>query len=300
MTMENKRPAPSANGSGAGQATKKVATTATRQLSLTSMFAPVKKEKKPEAEESPKDARQLFKDLDNEIQTLLELEMATMHYEWVKALKTEFTKPYFLKLKKFLKAETEAKKQIFPPEQQIYSWSKYTPLSNVKVVILGQDPYHGPNQAHGLCFSVRKGIQIPPSLQNIYKAIQTDYPDFKIPNHGYLENWAKQGVLMLNTSLTVRRSEAGSHSNAGWEQLTDAIITHLNEKKANIVFMLWGAHAQRKGAKIDKKKHLVLKAVHPSPLSAHRGFFSCGHFKQANEYLVKNGRDPINWNCLCD
>lgn len=142
---------------------------------------------------------------------------------------------------------------LYKIEQQIYSWSKYTPLSNVKVVILGQDPYHGPNQAHGLCFSVRKGIQIPPSLQNIYKAIQTDYPDFKIPNHGYLENWAKQGVLMLNTSLTVRRSEAGSHSNAGWEQLTDAIITHLNEKKANIVFMLWGAHAQRKGAKIDKK-----------------------------------------------
>ncbi|OAD79627.1 hypothetical protein PHYBLDRAFT_130035 [Phycomyces blakesleeanus NRRL 1555(-)] len=219
---------------------------------------------------------------------------------WFKALKPEMTKPSFLALKKFLKAEKEAKKTVYPADDQIYSWSNFTPLSNVKVVIVGQDPYHNVNQAHGLCFSVLKGITPPPSLVNIYKAISIDYPDFKKPNHGYLEEWAKQGVLMLNTSLTVRAHEPASHSNKGWEQFTEAIINHLNEKKKGIVFLLWGAHAQKKGSKIDNKKHLVLKAVHPSPLSAHRGFFECHHFKQTNEYLSQHGKEPINWNCLAD
>ncbi|KAI8086312.1 uracil-DNA glycosylase-like protein [Halteromyces radiatus] len=242
----------------------------------------------------------LFDGLDDETKNLLHLEMTTMHQEWLKVLRPELTKPYFIKLKKYLKQELLNKQVIYPPAKDIYSWSNYTPPSNIKVVIIGQDPYHGPKQAHGLCFSVAKGVPTPPSLVNIYKALINDYPNFKKPDHGYLENWAKQGVLMLNTSLTVRRAAAASHSNQGWEPFTDAVIDYLNEKKSNIVFLLWGSHAQKKGAKINKSKHLVLKSVHPSPLSAHRGFFDCQHFVKANNFLESRGRTPINWDCLED
>ncbi|ORX55002.1 uracil-DNA glycosylase [Hesseltinella vesiculosa] len=247
---------------------------------------------------SPESASDLFASESNENKALLELEITSMQYDWLKALRKEVTKPGFLKLKKFLEQEKKDKQTIYPPENQIYSWSHYTSPGRVRVVILGQDPYHGPGQAHGLCFSVVKGVKTPPSLVNIYKGVQTDYPDFKKPDHGYLENWAKQGVLMLNTSLTVRRGQAASHSDKGWEPFTDAIIDYLNTKKANIVFMLWGSHAQKKGAKIDKKKHCILKAVHPSPLSAHRGFFDAHHFKKANDFLEERGLPAIDWNTL--
>ncbi|CDS13047.1 hypothetical protein LRAMOSA05231 [Lichtheimia ramosa] len=293
----NKRPLEDKNESTAKKP-------ATRQASLLSMFKPkVVVEKDVQAlgvKTSTRKPIDLFPDMDDAMKELLDLELTTMQYDWFKALKPEFTKPYFIQLKKFLKAEKEAKKTIFPPAPQIYSWSNYTPPSKVKVVIIGQDPYHNYNQAHGLCFSVVKGVKVPPSLVNIYKAISRDYPDFKTPNHGFLENWAKQGVLLLNTSLTVRAHDAGSHAGKGWEKFTDAIISHLSEKNAHIVFMLWGSHAQSRSGRINKSKHLVLKSVHPSPLSAHRGFFECGHFKAANEYLVKNARSAINWNCLCD
>ncbi|KAI9355262.1 uracil-DNA glycosylase-like protein [Pilaira anomala] len=283
-----------------------------RQMSLLSMFkpteAPVKSTTKTETvnkEEEPvtlttvgKNPRDLFKNVSEETLELLDLEIRTMNYEWLKVLAPELIKPYFLKLKRYLKAELDAKKTVFPPADQIYSWSNYTPPSKVKVVILGQDPYHNFNQAHGLCFSVVKGVKIPPSLVNMYKALKIDYPEFTAPNHGYLENWAKQGVLMLNTSLSVEAHKAGSHANQGWEQFTDAIIRYLNEQKSNLVFMLWGSHAQKKGASIKSSKHLVLKSVHPSPLSAHRGFFECGHFKKANEYLQAQGNTMIDWNTL--
>ncbi|KAI8378674.1 uracil-DNA glycosylase-like protein [Choanephora cucurbitarum] len=249
-------------------------------------------------ENGQRDPKALFKDVDEETLELLDLEIRTMNYDWLKVLAPELVKPYFLKLKRYLKAELAAKKTIFPPLDQIYSWSNYTPPSKVKVVILGQDPYHNFNQAHGLCFSVIKGVRVPPSLVNMYKALKNDYPDFEIPKHGYLESWAQQGVLMLNTSMSVEAHKAGSHANQGWEQLTDAIIKYLNEKKSNIAFMLWGSHAQKKGARIDNKKHLILKSVHPSPLSAHRGFFECGHFKKANDYLESHGRPTIDWNTL--
>ncbi|KAI8643678.1 uracil-DNA glycosylase-like protein [Parasitella parasitica] len=245
-----------------------------------------------------KNPSDLFKNVDQETLDLLDLEITSLNYGWLKELAPELTKAYFLKLKKYLKEEIAAKKTIFPPLNQIYSWSNYTPPSKVKVVILGQDPYHNFNQAHGLCFSVIKGVKVPPSLVNVYKALQIDYPDFKIPTHGYLEEWAKQGVLLLNTSLSVEAHKAGSHANQGWEQFTDAVIKYLNEKRVNIVFMLWGSHAQKKGARINKSKHCVLSSVHPSPLSAHRGFFESGHFKKANEYLKEHGQDEINWNCL--
>ncbi|KAI9273604.1 uracil-DNA glycosylase-like protein [Sporodiniella umbellata] len=280
---------------------KKPTTTGKKQASLLTMFKPVVNEKAKEekkAKQETQDPKELFKDIDSEALALLDLEINTMNKEWLQVLAPEMVKPYFLKLKKYLKAQAEAKKVIFPPSPEIYSWSNYTPFSDVKVVILGQDPYHNYNQAHGLCFSVVKGVRVPPSLVNMYKALKNDYPDFVIPNHGYLEEWAKQGVLMLNTSLTVEAHQAGSHANQGWEPFTDAIIQFLNQKRNHIVFLLWGSHAQKKGAKINTKNHLVLKSVHPSPLSAHRGFLECNHFKKANEYLDANARGQINWNCL--
>ncbi|KAI8985076.1 uracil-DNA glycosylase-like protein [Pilobolus umbonatus] len=272
-----------------------------RQAVLTSMFKPlVKKEEEVKVESLTvkKDPRQLLKDVDEKTMKLLELEIATMNYDWFKVLLPEFTKEYFLKVKKYLNEELADKKTIFPPLNQVYSWSNYTPPSNVKIVILGQDPYHNHNQAHGLSFSVIKGVRVPPSLANMYIGLKKDYPEFVVPKHGYLEEWAKQGVLLLNTSLTVEAHKAGSHSQIGWEKFTDAIIKYLSDNKANIVFILWGAHSQKKGSRIDSSKHLVLKGVHPSPLSAHRGFFELQHFKKANEYLSSQGRETINWNCL--
>ncbi|KAI9478462.1 MAG: uracil-DNA glycosylase-like protein [Benjaminiella poitrasii] len=279
------------------------ATSNKKQVSLLTMFKPVSVKKDDSGDldapdVKPEDRGALFKNVDADKIELLDLEIKTMNYEWLKVLAPELVKPYFLNLKRFLNAELAAKKVIFPPLNQIYSWSNYTPPSKVEVVVLGQDPYHNYNQAHGLCFSVVKGVRVPPSLLNIYKAIKNDYPDFKTPDHGFLENWAKQGVLLLNTSLSVEAHKAGSHANQGWEHFTDAVINYLNEKKSNLVFILWGSHAQKKGAKINKNKHLILRGVHPSPLSAHKGFFDCQHFKKTNEYLIEHGKSEINWNCL--
>jgi len=206
----------------------------------------------------------------------------------------EFDQPYMKALKSFLQAEKAAKQVVYPRGDDIFNALNITSFDDVEVVILGQDPYHGPDQAHGLSFSVRAGVALPPSLKNIYKEIEQEF-DVKMPRKGDLTGWAKQGVLLLNATLTVRATQAGSHQGKGWEQFTDAIIRALNDRGEHIVFMLWGSYAQKKGAFIDRKKHLVLEAPHPSPLSAHRGFLGCGHFKKANDYLVKNGRKPIDW-----
>lgn len=184
---------------------------------------------------------------------------------------------------------------IFPTDEDVFSAFDLTELDDVKVVILGQDPYHGINQAHGLAFSVKPGVKIPPSLRNMYKELATDIDGFTIPTHGYLVDWAKQGVLMLNTVFTVRSGNAHSHKHLGWEQFTDKIISTLNEQRSGLVFLLWGSHAQKKAASIDSNKHHILNAPHPSPLSAHRGFFGCKHFSKANELLAKQGLTEIDW-----
>jgi uracil-DNA glycosylase len=230
------------------------------------------------------------------------LEYSTMHSSWLSALKTEFTKPYFGQLKSFLEKEKAARHIIFPPESDIYSWSRLTPVDRVKVVILGQDPYHNVGQAHGLCFSVRYGIAPPPSLLHIYKELVQDLgsDQFCIPKHGCLEGWARQGVLLLNAILTVGANQASSHKNQGWEVFTDAVIYYLNIYHENLVFMLWGSYAQKKGSQIDRKRHLVLTSAHPSPLSVHKGFFGNNHFSKANAYLKEHGKKPIDWNCLKD
>lgn len=212
---------------------------------------------------------------------------------WKKALAAEFAKPYFMELVNFVKTEYKSG-IVYPPGKQIFHALDMTPLDQVKVVILGQDPYHGPKQAMGLAFGVNEGITIPPSLQNIYKEIESDL-GIKAPATGNLETWAKQGVLLLNATLTVRAATPGSHQKRGWEQFTDAIIEVLNRDKQNLVFMLWGKYAQEKGALIDDKKHLVLKAPHPSPFSAHTGFLGCKHFSKCNDYLLSQGKEAINW-----
>ena len=216
--------------------------------------------------------------------------------DWDSLLADEFKKEYYLKLREFLKSEYQ-NYRVYPNMHDIFNALKLTPFQNVKAVILGQDPYHRPEQAHGLCFSVQKGIQIPPSLQNMYKELNTDI-GMSIPAHGYLLSWAKEGVLMLNTTLTVREGSPMSHKGKGWETLTDKIISIVNEKESPVVFLLWGGHARSKKAMIDTKKHLVLEAAHPSPLSAYNGFFGCKHFSKTNHFLVKNGIDPINWDSI--
>jgi len=212
---------------------------------------------------------------------------------WKNILRDEFKKPYFSNLKSFL---VEEKKQyrIFPPGGLIFNAYNSTPFEKVKVVLLGQDPYHGPGQAHGLCFSVPKDIPQPPSLVNIFKEINADL-GFPIPNHGNLEKWAKQGVLLLNATLTVRAHQAGSHQKKGWEQFTDATIQALSNHRNGLVFLLWGAYAQAKDQIIDRSKHYILKAPHPSPLSVHKGFFGCKHFSKTNEILKDMGLSEINW-----
>lgn len=202
--------------------------------------------------------------------------------------------PQMLALADFLRAEKRAGKVIYPPGLQIFAALDSTPFDAVKVVILGQDPYHGPGQAHGLCFSVRPGVPTPPSLDNIFKEIQRDLGIAR-PDHGCLLPWARQGVLLLNSVLTVERGLAGSHAGKGWEGFTDACIDALNRERGNLVFLLWGSYAQAKGKLIDRQRHLVLKAPHPSPLSAHRGFIGCGHFSRANEYLRDRGGHPVDW-----
>jgi len=217
---------------------------------------------------------------------------------WKEVLSDEFDRPYMNELRAFLTKEKRAGKAIFPPGPEMFAALDTTPLSDVKVVIIGQDPYHGPDQAHGLCFSVRSGVQLPPSLLNIFKEIQDEYADAGRTfdgQHGCLEPWARQGVLLLNAVLSVERGRAGSHQGHGWETFTDAVVGVLNEKRDNLVFLLWGSYAQKKGAHVDRTRHCVLSSPHPSPLSAHRGFFGCNHFRDANAYLENHGMKAVDW-----
>lgn len=217
-----------------------------------------------------------------------------LHASWLKHLQTEFEQDYMRSLSEFLRAEKAAGQVVYPAGDNIFAALNSTPLEQVKVVILGQDPYHGPNQAHGLSFSVPQGVPTPPSLKNIYKELHADL-SCNIPNHGFLMPWAEQGVLLLNSVLTVRQAAAASHQGKGWERFTDAVIHTVNQEQNGVVFLLWGAYAQKKGQVIDRNRHLVLQAPHPSPLSAHRGFLGCKHFSQANAYLQNNGRSQIDW-----
>ncbi len=217
-----------------------------------------------------------------------------LHPEWLAAVGGEFQQPYMIDLKGFLLERKQAGAAIYPPGGQIFNALDSTPLSQVKVVILGQDPYHGPGQAHGLCFSVQRGVRTPPSLVNIFKEIEADL-GLPVPDHGCLQAWAERGVLLLNAVLTVERGQAGSHQGRGWERFTDAVVQAVNQQCEHVVFMLWGSQAGKKGAAIDRKRHCVLSAPHPSPLSAHRGFLGCRHFSRANEWLVARGREPIDW-----
>lgn len=214
---------------------------------------------------------------------------------WHDALGAEKEQPYFQHILHSVHQERDSGQVIYPPAADVFNAFKATEFDQVKVVILGQDPYHGAGQAHGLAFSVRPEVAIPPSLVNIYKELADEIPGFHIPQHGHLQHWAEQGVLLLNTVLTVRAGQAHSHAPLGWEQFTDRVITQLNQHREHLVFMLWGSHAQKKGAFIDRNRHLVLTAPHPSPLSAYRGFFGCGHFSKANAYLQQQGLEPIDW-----
>lgn len=213
---------------------------------------------------------------------------------WKAHLKEEFQKPYMVQLKNFLKSEHKLQKKIYPKGSQIFNALNTTPLDNVKVVIIGQDPYHGPGQAHGLCFSVQKGVPTPPSLVNIYKELNSDLST-GIPTHGDLTHWAEQGVLMLNATLTVEDGKAGSHQNKGWETFTDKVIEVVNKDPRPKVFILWGSFAQKKAQFVDRKKHLVIESPHPSPLSAHRGFFGSKPFSKTNRFLISKGLKPIQW-----
>ncbi len=213
--------------------------------------------------------------------------------EWLAVLRPEFEKPYFNELKSFLLEEKKLYR-IYPPGNRIFAAFDYTPFSKVKVVILGQDPYHGDGQAHGLCFSVPDGIALPPSLVNIYKELSTDL-GISLPKSGNLEKWAKQGVLLINATLTVRANQAGSHQRHGWEYFTDEVIRQLSDRQTGLVFILWGSYAQAKEALIDTSKHFILKAVHPSPLSVYRGFFGCRHFSKTNELLASVGKELVDW-----
>ncbi len=226
--------------------------------------------------------------------TTITTEQIKLHPSWLEPLGEEFAQPYMAELKRFLVREKESGKRIFPAGSNWFRALDLTPLDKVRVVILGQDPYHGPGQAHGLCFSVPGGVQPPPSLVNIFKELESDL-GVRPARHGFLEHWARQGVLLLNSVLTVEMGRAASHREKGWERFTDAIIREVNAKTEPVVFMLWGGYAQRKAAFVDAAKHLVLKAPHPSPLSAHSGFFGCRHFSKANAFLESRGLPPIDW-----
>lgn len=219
--------------------------------------------------------------------------MGAISNDWLWAIGGEFRKPYYKKLYEFVREEY-GRRQVFPPADDIFNALHLTPLGEVKALILGQDPYHNVSQAHGLCFSVKPGVEIPPSLENIYKELADDLGCY-IPDNGCLVKWARQGALMLNTVLTVRAHQANSHQGKGWEQFTDAIIQAVNQQDRPIVYLLWGKPAQSKIPMLNNPKHLILKAPHPSPLSAYRGFFGCRHFSQANAFLEKNGVAPIDW-----
>lgn len=217
-----------------------------------------------------------------------------LNFNWHPRLAEELNATYMVKLLNFLKTEIKSGKTIYPNSKNVFNAFKNTKFEDVKVVILGQDPYHGPNQAHGLSFSVLPGVRTPPSLINIYKELNSDL-SVKIPKHGNLSTWANQGVLLLNSVLTVEAGQAGSHQKLGWQKFTDLAISLISRDKENCVFVLWGAYAQKKKQLINNKKHLILESVHPSPLSAHRGFLGCKHFSKINEYLIKNSKKPINW-----
>ncbi|MEZ8238324.1 uracil-DNA glycosylase [Vibrio splendidus] len=214
---------------------------------------------------------------------------------WESIINDERDKEYFQSVLAFVEQQRNSGKTIYPPQEQVFSAFDMTPFESVRVVILGQDPYHGAKQAHGLAFSVLPGVKIPPSLRNMYKELAQDIDGFEIPSHGYLDTWASQGVLMLNTVLTVEEAKAHSHAKCGWETFTDTIIVELNQRSEPIIFLLWGAHAQKKGQAIDADKHHVLTAPHPSPLSAHRGFFGCQHFSTTNKLLSSMDQQPIDW-----
>jgi len=218
-----------------------------------------------------------------------------LHQSWLNVLSGEFEQPYMQQLKAFLFEQKQQGKVVYPSGDNIFNALNSTPFDKVKVVVLGQDPYHGPSQAHGLCFSVNSGVPVPPSLKNIYKELRQDV-GFQIPNHGNLQTWADQGVLLLNSVLTVNQAHAGSHQGKGWEIFTDKVISELNKHHQHLVYMLWGSYAQKKGSSIDSTRNLVLKSVHPSPLSAYRGFMGCKHFSQCNRYLKVNHKQPIDWN----
>jgi uracil-DNA glycosylase len=214
---------------------------------------------------------------------------------WFKVLQGEFEKPYMKSLKSFLQQEKQNGFTVYPKGADIFNAFNHTPFEKVKVVILGQDPYHGIGQAHGLSFSVQKGIVPPPSLKNIYKELADEFPDFNAPNHGELTSWADQGVLLLNATLTVRAQTAGSHQNKGWEQFTDKVIAELSEKRTGLIFILWGNYAKQKEALIDQSKHFIIKSAHPSPFSAYNGFFGSKPFSKTNEILRQQGKEEINW-----
>ncbi|KAI5861477.1 uracil-DNA glycosylase [Durotheca rogersii] len=309
--MKRKAPVDGAKSDAA----KKVKTTA--NASITSFFKPPAKAKSttpssspagagagPDDSDAPPSTFNLAKwvaTLTPEQKRLLHLEIQTLHPSWLAHLKDEIVTPEFLALKRFLESEVKAGRTVFPPRDDIYSWSRYTPFSSVKCVILGQDPYHNHNQAHGLAFSVRPPTRAPPSLKNMYIALRKDYPSFTAParDGGLLTPWAERGVLLLNTCLTVRAHEANSHAGKGWERFTQRVIDLVAAKRARgVVFLAWGAPAGKRVARVDTHRHLVLKTVHPSPLSASRGFFDCGHFKACNEWLaVRYGDDAvIDWN----
>lgn len=218
-----------------------------------------------------------------------------IHDSWKQVLREEFGKPYFLELREFLKIERQNGQEIYPPGNQIFAAFDRCPFEKIKVVILGQDPYHGKGQCHGPCFSVNPGVKIPPSLQNIFQELKREFPDFEIPKSGDLRAWCDQGVLMLNATLTVRARQPMSHAGHGWEEFTDAAIGAVNEKLENVVFLLWGRHARAKKNLIDTKKHHILEAAHPSPFSANNGFFGCNHFKKTNEILESCGKEKIVW-----
>ncbi|MEL0632089.1 uracil-DNA glycosylase [Pseudoalteromonas carrageenovora] len=216
--------------------------------------------------------------------------------DWSGFLQSELQQPYMLQTLDYVTKRREEGVAVYPPEQQVFNAFDATELKNIRVVILGQDPYHGEGQAHGLCFSVLPEVKkLPPSLKNMYKELATDIVGFTIPEHGYLQSWAEQGVFLLNTVLTVEQGQAHSHKHLGWEQFTDNVIAHINEHCEGVVFILWGAHAQKKGKSINSARHHILKGPHPSPLSAHRGFFGCQHFSKTNDLLQSQGNEPINW-----
>jgi uracil-DNA glycosylase len=220
-----------------------------------------------------------------------------MGITWFTALEDEFRKDYFQKLNDFI-ISARSRATIYPPPANVWEWTKHSAIQDVKVVILGQDPYHGPNQAHGLCFSVKKEVRSPPSLLNMYKELQDDIPGFKTPNHGCLIGWAEQGVLLLNAVLTVEANKANSHKDQGWERITDAVISWISKNLKSVVFLLWGSYAQKKAAIVDRTKHHLLQCPHPSPLSAHRGFLGCKQFSATNALLMESGRTPIDWKYL--